>query len=87
MGQDDGWTSPSDLADYAYCHRAHYYRHHPPATGPSRTSRDRSQFGVRYHRRVLLAAERRERRGVAYWGTLLLGLGLLLAGALWILPR
>lgn len=87
MTRDDGWTSPSDLADYAYCPRAHWYRHHPPNGGPSRSSQDRSRYGTRYHRRVLLAEERRERHGRAYWVALLLGFVLLLAGLLWIFPR
>lgn len=84
MARDDGWTSPSDLADYAYCPRSHWYRHHPPEHGPTPASRARSRFGVRYHRRTLLAEERRERHGAAYWWALVLGLGLLAGGAAWI---
>ena len=87
MARDDGWTSPSDLADYAYCPRSHWYRHHPPARGPSRAAQARSRFGVRYHRRVLRAEARRERHGTAYWAGLLVGLVLLLAGIAWIFHR
>lgn len=87
MVRDAGWTSPSDLAEYSYCPRAHWYRHHPPSPGPSRSSQARSRFGAQYHRRVLLGDERRERHGTVYWIVLLLGFSLLLAGAVWILPR
>lgn len=87
MARDDGWTSPSDLAEYAYCPRSHWYRHHPPALGATRSSQERSRSGVRYHRRVLLATERRERHGTAYWVGLLLGLLFVVAGGLWIFHR
>ena len=87
MARDDAWTSPSDLADYAYCPRAHWYHHHPPSGGPRRSSQERSRFGTRYHRRVLRAEERRERHGGAYWIAFLLGIALLLAGLLWTFPR
>ena len=83
MAHEDGWTSPSDLADYAYCPRAHWYRTHPPERGPSPAARRRSRDGLRYHRRVLSAERRRAERGSVYWAGLLIGLALLAGGLLW----
>jgi len=84
MESDDGWTTPSDLAEYAYCPRSHWYRHHPPPGGPDRGAQERAQEGVRYHRRVLTGERHRAERGVAYWAALLVGVGLVLGGAWWL---
>ena len=84
MASDDGWTTPSDLADYAYCPRSHWYRHHPPPGGPSPGAEERAREGVRYHWRELTAERHRAERGAAYWGALLLGVALLLGGAWWV---
>lgn len=84
MGADDGWTTPTDLADYTYCPRSHWYRHHPPAGGPSRPSQRRALVGVRYHDRVLAAERHRAERGAAYWAVLLLGVALAGMGAWWV---
>jgi CRISPR/Cas system-associated exonuclease Cas4 (RecB family) len=85
MDPDPPWTSPSELADYAYCPRSHWYRAHPPARGPSSASAARSRAGVRYHRRVLTAERRRAERGAAYWAGVVLGVVLVVLGAVWIL--
>jgi CRISPR/Cas system-associated exonuclease Cas4 (RecB family) len=85
MGPDECWTSPSDLADYVYCPRSHWYRHHPPSGGPSRSAQRSALGGVRYHDRVLTAERHRAERGGAYWGVLLLGLALAALGVWWIL--
>jgi len=84
MGADDGWTTPSDLADYAYCPRSHWYRHHPPPGGPSSGSQRSALGGVRYHDRVLTAERHRAERGAAYWVVLLLGVALMALGAWWV---
>lgn len=55
------WASASDLADYAYCPRSHYYRHHPPRRGPSTESRRSSEAGRAFHATTLARVERRER--------------------------
>lgn len=86
MEPDAGWSSPSDLADYAYCPRSHWYRHHPPPGGPSRSAQERARGGVRYHDRVLTAERHRAERGPAYWAILFTGV-LLLGGGLWWLFR
>ena len=84
MASDDGWTTPSDLADYAYCPRSHWYRHHPPRGGPSSDSQERAREGQRYHHRVLTAERHRAERGGAYWVALVIGMALVLGGAWWI---
>lgn len=84
MGSDERWTSASDLADYVYCPRSHWYRHHPPAEGPTRSSQRSALDGVRYHDRVLTAARHRAERGGTSWGVLLLGVALAALGAWWI---
>jgi len=81
---DEAWTSPSDLADYVYCPRSHWYRYHPPRGGPSRASQRSATGGVRYHDRVLTAERRRAERGGAYWSVLLVGFALAAAGVWWI---
>jgi hypothetical protein len=85
MSSDDGWTSPSDLADYAYCPRSHWYRHHPPPQGASAASQRSARGGVRYHDRVLTGERHRAERGGAYLAALLLGLALAIGGIWWIL--
>jgi CRISPR/Cas system-associated exonuclease Cas4 (RecB family) len=87
MDPETSWTSPSELADYTYCPRAHWYSRHPPASGPSAASARRSRAGQRYHRRVLTAERHRSERGRAYWASVLLGVVLVLAGGLWIWLR
>jgi CRISPR/Cas system-associated exonuclease Cas4 (RecB family) len=84
MEPDRGWTSPSDLADYAYCPRSHWYRHHPPAEGPSAAAVERTRAGVRYHDRILTAERRRAERGATYWVGVLAGLGLVVGGVVWL---
>jgi len=81
---DDGWTSPSDLADYVYCPRSHWYRHHPPRGGATRSSQRRAAGGVRYHARELTAERHRAERGGMYWAVLLLGFALVAVGAWWL---
>ena len=84
MARESGWTSPSDLADYAYCPRSHWYRHHPPdgATNPTASARRRA--GSRYHRRTLTAERHRDERGHAYWAAVLVGVGILILGVVWL---
>jgi len=84
MGTDDGWTSPSDIADYVYCPRSHWYRYHPPPGGPSHASGRSALVGVRYHRRVLTAERHRAERGGAYWAVFLFGVLLAIGGAWWV---
>ena len=85
MGTDDGWTSPSDIADYVYCPRSHWYRHHPPPGAPSHAAERSALVGVRYHRRELTAERHRAERGGTYWLVLLVGVLLAIGGAWWVL--
>ncbi|HXW67017.1 MAG TPA: hypothetical protein VEL82_03965 [Thermoplasmata archaeon] len=78
------WVSASDLAEYAYCPRAHFYRDHPPPEGPARGSGRRARSGARYHARTLAAERRRAEHGVAYWGALVLGVLLVVGALAWI---
>ena len=84
MERDESWTTPSDLADYAYCPRSHWYRHHPPERRPSVASQESALHGVRYHGRVLTGERHRAERGAAYWAVLLVGAVLVVGGAWWI---
>ncbi|HYA69791.1 MAG TPA: hypothetical protein VEH28_00285 [Thermoplasmata archaeon] len=84
---DDRWTSPSDLADYVYCPRSHWYRYHPPRGGATRSAQRTARDGVRYHDRVLTAERHRAERGGAYWAVLLFGIALAALGVGWILFR
>lgn len=81
MDAPDAWTSAADLAEYAYCPRAHWYRAHPPDGGPTSAARRQAEAGTRYHERTLGAERRRAEAGGAYW--VALGFGILIAlGAL-----
>ena len=66
----------SDLAEYAYCPRAHWYRTHPPADGPAPSSVAARTRGERFHARTLTTRARREQWSVVWW--ILAGAGLVL---------
>jgi len=86
MGESlPGRTSPSDLADYAYCPRSHWYRHHPPAGGPSAEGQRRSEQGEQYHARTLRGTRVRAEHGLAYAGLVVVGLLGVAGGILWLL--
>ncbi len=85
MDPDVAWTSPTDLADYAYCPRSHFYRHHPPVGATRGEADGRRAAGERYHGRVLSAERHRAERGSAYWIGLLVGVLLVLVGIAWFL--
>jgi CRISPR/Cas system-associated exonuclease Cas4 (RecB family) len=59
------WVSVSDLAEYAYCPRAYWYRHHPPEAPADRSAERSSRRGETYHRRALSGVRRTEEHGVA----------------------
>ncbi len=83
----DGWVSASELADYAYCPRSHWYSLHPPATGRAPDAQRRSNDGRRYHRTELAGESRRERHGLAYAAALVVGLIAVAGGVAWIFLR
>ena len=78
------WVSASELAEYAYCPRAHYYARHPPAVGPPRASGRRARAGERFHARTLGAERRHAEHGAAYWAALALGILLVVGALAWI---
>jgi CRISPR/Cas system-associated exonuclease Cas4 (RecB family) len=85
VGAGTPGTTPSDLADFAFCPRSHWYRHHPPPEPPAPEAVRRAGRGARFHERALTATERRAEHGSGYWVLLLVG-GLVVAGGLlWLL--
>ena len=87
MSRRPGWVSASELAEYAYCPRAHWYSGHPPPGGPAPDARRRSEAGQRYHRATLGAEERREAHGGAYVALLVIGALVVIGGFAWLLFR
>ena len=72
------WLSASDLAEYAYCPRALYYRRqHTEAPDPPA-----ARSGRVYHQRSLRAEHRRAAYAGAYWALLLVGLALVVIALL-----
>jgi hypothetical protein len=84
MSGSGSWASASDLADYTYCPRSHWYHDHPPDGAPNRSARDREEAGRRYHARALSGERRRAEHGGAYWAALALGLLLAVGSLAWI---
>lgn len=79
------WTTPSELAEYAFCPRAHWYRNHPPAGGPSGDGVRRAEAGERYHARTLRATRLHAERGASYWLLVVVGTLVALGGLVWLL--
>lgn len=70
---DEGlWTTPSDLAEYTFCPRAHFYRRH----GEAPRSRAAAS-GDAYHRRHLSGERWRDEHRLAPWLAVAAGVGLL----------
>jgi hypothetical protein len=81
---DAPWVSASELAEYAFCPRALYYRHHPPAGPADPAARASAERGVAFHARTL--EEARHRASAGYAGPIAAVLvGLLLLAAVWAL--
>ena len=76
MAPSGRWTTPSELAEYAYCPRAWYYRTTRPEPAPSAGQR----AGVAYHRRELGGERRRADHGRLLWCLVLAGIALGLLG-------
>ncbi len=78
------WVSASDLADYAFCPRSHFYHEHPPDGGPDPAAEGRARSGRAFHARELGGERRRAEHGAAYWGAFFLGALLAVGAILWI---
>ncbi len=76
------WVTVGDVSEYAYCPRAHWYRHHPPPDGPAAEAVASAERGTAFHHRELAARARVERRAGVGWAVLLLGLALLVGAVL-----
>ena len=76
MEREGPWTTPSDLAEYTFCPRAHYYRRQQeePRT-PAAAA------GESYHRRRLSAERWRDEHPALLWLALAVGLVLLAVAA------
>ena len=84
MAETGPWVTASDVAEYAFCPRAQWYRRHPPRGGTTPAAEERAEAGTRYHRRVLGAERRRAAYASAYWAALAVGLALTVGGTLWL---
>lgn len=62
-GLSDSWVSASDLAEYAFCPRAQWYRRHPPREAPSEAATRSARAGESYHAASLGREVDREARG------------------------
>ncbi len=82
MGRPEGYTTPSDLAEYAYCPRAREYRLTLGDPPPSAAAAQ----GVAFHTRKLRAIRRRHDRAGLYLLGVAAGAALLLLGG-WGLLR
>jgi hypothetical protein len=81
------WVSATELADYAYCPRSHYYAAHPPPGGPAPAAQRSARAGARYHARELGRERHREEGGAAAWAAIAAGIALTLGGGLWLFLR
>jgi len=71
VAAEDDWVTPSDLAEYTFCPRAHFYRQQ------TEEPRSRSaRAGETFHRRRLGAERWREEHPHLPWVAVVLGLGL-----------
>jgi hypothetical protein len=78
---DRAWSTPSDLAEYAFCPRAHFYRHHADAPRSLR-----AEAGEAYHRRQLTAERWRATHPSVLWAAVVGGLALLALAGLLLVP-
>jgi CRISPR/Cas system-associated exonuclease Cas4 (RecB family) len=77
----------SDLAEYAFCPRALWYRTHPPAEGRSARATRSAARGTRFHARALNAEVRRDRRLGWYVGGIVGAALCMVGGIAWLWLR
>ena len=80
------YVTASELADYAFCPRAHYYAHHPGGRAVADGALERERAGVRYHTGTTRSDRRWAETSPLPWLLVLLGGVLLVAVGLlgWI---
>jgi hypothetical protein len=81
--RDTRWASASEMAEFAFCPRAHYYSQHPPEEGPTPESVVARSDGIRFHGRTMAADQFVERSGALGIALLLLALCLIAGVGLW----
>lgn len=81
MAGERSWTTPSDLAEYAFCPRAHFYRQ----LGPEPRSPP-AEAGTSYHRRSLSSERWRDEHPWIPWLAIVAGVGVLTLAALVLVP-
>ena len=81
MSPGTGWTTPSELAEYVYCPRAHYYRRTYGSSPPNPDS----VAGERYHARALGGEFARAGHGTIYWAVVAAGALLAFGGTIGLL--
>ena len=70
MADQRPWTTPSALAEYVFCPRAHFYRLHGEAPGSVEAA-----AGATYHRRRLSSERWRDEHRRIPWLAVVVGLG------------
>ena len=76
------YVPASDLADYAFCPRSHWYRHHPPPGGPAADAELRQGAGRSAHESWGRAERRHESYRALYWALIAVGLLVIVGGIL-----
>ena len=66
------WVSASELGDYVFCPRSHWYSRHEPDRPVPRSSQRREAAGRAFHDDALGGVRRRSERRGAYVALLLL---------------
>jgi hypothetical protein len=75
---EPGWVTAAELAEFAYCPRAHWYSVHRPDVPAPRSSARRQSAGETYHAREGQALVQRRARSGGYWALVLVAVLLVL---------
>ncbi|MCI4324909.1 MAG: PD-(D/E)XK nuclease family protein [Thermoplasmata archaeon] len=78
------YVSASELADYAFCPRSHYYRQHAEGRTPAAGAVARERAGTSYHLRTIGADRRWAAASPFPWVAAVLAGGAILVLLLWL---